>query len=63
LSAFRQEIKAAAADIEANEKETFATHKTVLEMYGFILHWFLLTMEEKSSASGKMKVDRINLCA
>ncbi|KAI8577831.1 hypothetical protein K450DRAFT_250238 [Umbelopsis ramanniana AG] len=56
LSAFRQEIKATSADIEANEKETFATHKTVLEMYGFILHWFLLTMEEKSSStSGKMK--------
>lgn len=56
LSAFRHEVKATADDIEANEKETFATHKTVLEMYGFIVHWYLITIEDKaSSMAGKSK--------
>jgi non-SMC mitotic condensation complex subunit 1, N-term len=57
LSAFRHEVKATADDIEANEKESFATHKTVLEMYGFIVHWYLITIEDKaSSMAGKSKV-------
>ncbi|KAJ2958011.1 hypothetical protein NQZ79_g6363 [Umbelopsis isabellina] len=56
LSAFRHEVKATADDIEANEKETFATHKTTLEMYGFIVHWYLITIEDKaSSMAGKSK--------
>ncbi|KAI8881379.1 hypothetical protein K501DRAFT_274650 [Backusella circina FSU 941] len=46
LSAFKKEIKSTAEDIKDNEKETFHHHKNFLELYGFIIHWFLLLIED-----------------
>lgn len=57
--AFRSEIKAAAEDLENNEKDTFAGHRHYLELYGFLLHWTLLVAEEKTtSVTSKSKVSR-----
>ncbi|KAI8976821.1 non-SMC mitotic condensation complex subunit 1 [Pilobolus umbonatus] len=46
LAAFRVEIKTTYNDLEKNTKETYNTHKQVLEMYGFLVHWFLTVIEE-----------------
>ncbi|GAN09384.1 condensin complex component cnd1 [Mucor ambiguus] len=51
LSAFRVEIKTTADDLENNEKESFNNHRLHLELYGFLVHWFLLLAEEHSTSS------------
>ncbi|KAK4520610.1 uncharacterized protein ATC70_006488 [Mucor velutinosus] len=55
LSAFRVEIKATADDLENNEKETFNNHRLHLELYGFLVHWFLLLAEEHSTSSNMVR--------
>ncbi|KAI9006529.1 condensin complex component cnd1 [Phycomyces nitens] len=63
LSAFRAEVKATSEDLENNEKETFPDHRRFLELYGFLVHWFLLAAEEKTtsistkSKKGKARID------
>ncbi|KAL0080987.1 non-SMC mitotic condensation complex subunit 1-domain-containing protein [Phycomyces blakesleeanus] len=63
LSAFRAEVKATSDGLENNEKETFQEHRRYLELYGFLVHWFLLAAEEKTtnvstkSKKGKARTD------
>ncbi|KIW05550.1 uncharacterized protein PV09_03428 [Verruconis gallopava] len=40
---------AANADLEADEQETIAHHKQLLEVYGFLLQWVLAVVETKAS--------------
>ncbi|KAI7899930.1 non-SMC mitotic condensation complex subunit 1, partial [Cokeromyces recurvatus] len=51
LSAFRVEIKSTSEDLDNNEKETFNNHRYNLELYGFLIHWFLLLAEENATSS------------
>ncbi|OZJ03310.1 hypothetical protein BZG36_02281 [Bifiguratus adelaidae] len=55
LDAFEAEIKATAVDIDANQDDTFLDHRTALEMYGFLVHWFIASAEEKvlSNTTGR----------
>ena len=57
FSAFKSEIRATEDDLKANDKETFASHRQYLELYGFLIHWLLIQIEEASSSmTAKTKV-------
>ena len=44
------ELETTIRDIETGDQKTYMTHKTPLEMYAFLLHWFV-TAAEKVKAS------------
>lgn len=46
LSGLQSELDATLRDIETGDKETYTEHKTPLEMYGFLLHWFVTAVEK-----------------
>ncbi|KIP06713.1 hypothetical protein PHLGIDRAFT_106688 [Phlebiopsis gigantea 11061_1 CR5-6] len=50
-SAFQAQVDATLRDLEEGEQQTYASHKTALEMYAFLLQWFA-TAAEKVKASG-----------
>ncbi|KAI8393588.1 non-SMC mitotic condensation complex subunit 1-domain-containing protein [Radiomyces spectabilis] len=66
LSAFKSEIRTASDDLDNNEKDTFAGHRQHLELYSFLIYWFLTAVEEKSSGTttkskkGKHRSDDAN---
>ncbi|CAO3636786.1 unnamed protein product [Mucor hiemalis] len=51
LSAFRVEVKATKDDLDQNEKDTFLSHRLNLELYGYLIHWFLLLAEDNTTSS------------
>ncbi|KAI8991499.1 non-SMC mitotic condensation complex subunit 1-domain-containing protein [Mycotypha africana] len=51
LSAFRVEVKSTAEDLDNNDKQTFSTHRFNLELYGFLVHWFIMLTEEHTSVA------------
>lgn len=55
VSGFAQEAEAAHQDVEADEQETIPHHRQQLEMYGFLLQWFVQATEnaaaEKSASA------------
>ncbi|KAI8389378.1 condensin complex subunit 1 [Blakeslea trispora] len=62
-SGFQAEIKATSDDLESNEKETFSNHRVQLEMYGFLIHWFLLQAEDNATTSTMMRKSKANQTA
>lgn len=50
-TAFRIEIKTTSDDLENNQKETFSNHRHCLELYGFLLHWFLIAVEKNTTTA------------
>ena len=50
-SAYQAEVEATARDIDSDDQQSFMIHKTPLEMYAFLLHWFV-DAAEKVKASG-----------
>ncbi|EKM51723.1 uncharacterized protein PHACADRAFT_150370 [Phanerochaete carnosa HHB-10118-sp] len=50
-SAFQSQVDATIRDIEAEEQDTYILHKTALEMYAFLLQWFV-TAAEKVKVTG-----------
>ena len=40
------ELEATIRDIETGDQKTYMTHKTPLEMYAFLLHWFVTAAEK-----------------
>lgn len=51
LSALRVEVKATKDDLDQNEKDTFLNHRLNLELYGYLIHWFLLLAEDNTTSS------------
>ncbi|KAF8761119.1 Condensin complex subunit [Rhizoctonia solani] len=47
LSGFQAEANAASGDIDADDHESFSHHRTTLEMYAFLLHWFCVTADKQ----------------
>ncbi|KAI9263006.1 non-SMC mitotic condensation complex subunit 1-domain-containing protein [Helicostylum pulchrum] len=63
LSAYRVEIKSVNEDIEQNEKDTFNNHRLYLELYSYLVHWFLMLAEDTVQApknSRKSKATNFN---
>jgi condensin complex subunit 1 len=62
LSGFQAEAEAASRDIDADDHDMFSQHRTALEMYAFLLHWFCVTADkfapkdEENGAASKPKV-------
>lgn len=62
LSGFHAEAEAASRDIDADDHDMFSQHRTMLEMYAFLLHWFCVTADkfspkdEDAPAAAKPKV-------
>ncbi|RUS34016.1 hypothetical protein BC938DRAFT_482818, partial [Jimgerdemannia flammicorona] len=50
LSGFQAELKATSDDIDGDETDSFPQHRLALEMYGFVLQWFVNIAEEKSTS-------------
>ena len=49
------ELEATIRDIETGDQRTFMAHKTPLEMYAFLLHWFVTAAERvKASDDGEV---------
>lgn len=46
LSGLQSELDATLRDIELGDQETYAAHKSPLEMYVFLLHWFVTAAEK-----------------
>ncbi|OBZ84409.1 Condensin complex subunit 1 [Choanephora cucurbitarum] len=59
-SGFQAEIKATADDVENNEKESFSNHRLHLEMYSFLIYWFLLQAEDNATTSTMMRKSKTN---
>ncbi|KAI9271447.1 non-SMC mitotic condensation complex subunit 1 [Sporodiniella umbellata] len=55
LSAFRIEIKSTSDDLEKDERESFSNHRHYLELYGYLIHWFLNSAEENATISKTAK--------
>jgi condensin complex subunit 1 len=49
VSALSAEADLAHADIEADEQESIAQHKQLLEIYGFLLQWTVAVVETKAT--------------
>lgn len=62
LSGFQAEAEATARDVESDDNEMFAQHRTALEMYAFLMHWFSVAADkfspkdEDGAAAAKPKV-------
>ncbi|KAI0354000.1 hypothetical protein OH77DRAFT_570986 [Trametes cingulata] len=50
-SAYHAQIEATVRDIDEEDQQTFMAHKMPLEMYAFLLHWFV-SAAEKVKTSG-----------
>jgi condensin complex subunit 1 len=46
LSGLQSELDATLRDIDTGDQETYAAHKTPLEMFAFLLHWFVTAAEK-----------------
>ncbi|CAE6532324.1 unnamed protein product [Rhizoctonia solani] len=60
LSGFQAEANSASNDIDADDNESFSHHRSTLEMYAFLLHWFCATADkqpkdEEGGAAAKPK--------
>ncbi|KAG9093663.1 Condensin complex subunit [Ceratobasidium sp. 370] len=61
LSGFQAETEATSRDLEADDNDSFPQHRTALEMYAFLLHWFSVTADkplpkdEEAAAAAKPK--------
>ncbi|KAG8732139.1 Condensin complex subunit, partial [Ceratobasidium sp. 414] len=61
LSGFQAEAEATSRDLEADDNDSFPQHRTALEMYAFLLHWFSVTADkappkpEEGAAAAKPK--------
>ncbi|EUC53540.1 condensin complex subunit 1 [Rhizoctonia solani AG-3 Rhs1AP] len=47
LSGFQAEANSASNDVDADDNESFSHHRTALEMYAFLLHWFCATADKQ----------------
>ncbi|OCH87806.1 hypothetical protein OBBRIDRAFT_889536 [Obba rivulosa] len=54
-SAFQAQVDSTVRDIEQEDQQTVATHKAPLEMYAFLMNWFV-SAAEKVKASGQDEV-------
>ncbi|KAG8987690.1 Condensin complex subunit [Tulasnella sp. JGI-2019a] len=52
-SGLQGEIDATTRDIDAGEQESFATHRQTLDVYAFLIHWFVLSADKASSKSSE----------
>ncbi|KAG8711565.1 Condensin complex subunit [Ceratobasidium sp. 423] len=60
LSGFQAEANSASNDVDADDNESFSHHRSTLEMYAFLLHWFCVTTDkhpkdEDAGAAAKPK--------
>ena len=46
LSGLQSELDATLRDVETGDQETYAAHKSPLERYAFLLHWFVTAVEK-----------------
>ncbi|CAE6447473.1 unnamed protein product [Rhizoctonia solani] len=49
LSGLQSETNSTSNDIDADDLESFSHHRTTLEMYAFLLHWFCVTADKQGS--------------
>lgn len=47
------ELEATMRDIETGDPKTYMAHKTPLEMYAFLLHWFVTAAEKVKASDDK----------
>jgi condensin complex subunit 1 len=45
-SGLQSELEATLRDIDTGDQETYMAHKTPLEMYAFLMHWFVIAVEK-----------------
>ncbi|KAG8720872.1 hypothetical protein FRC09_008839, partial [Ceratobasidium sp. 395] len=49
LSGSQAEAEATSRDLDADDNDSFSQHRTALEMYSFLLHWFSVTADKMPS--------------
>jgi condensin complex subunit 1 len=59
-TAFRVEVKSTSEDLDNNEKDTFNNHRLYLELYGFLIHWFLFLAEDNATSSAMVRKSKSN---
>ncbi|KAG8973254.1 Condensin complex subunit [Tulasnella sp. 425] len=47
------EIDAAQRDIDADDHDSFPTHRQILDVYAFLIHWFAMTADKAGSKSSE----------
>ncbi|GBC07485.1 hypothetical protein RclHR1_00750019 [Rhizophagus clarus] len=50
LSGFKSECADTSDSLDVDDESTYSEHRTVLEMYGFILYWFIISAEDKAAS-------------
>ncbi|KAG8878535.1 Condensin complex subunit [Tulasnella sp. 332] len=61
-SGLQGEIDATSRDIDADEQESFATHRKTLDVYAFLVHWFVLSADKASSKSSEEAPAKPKVC-
>lgn len=51
-SGFQAQVEATHRDLETEDQQTIAAHKKALEMYGFLLNWFVGAAEKVKASGG-----------
>lgn len=51
-SGLQSELEATLRDIDTGDQETYMVHKTPLEMYAFLMHWFVIAVEKVKVREG-----------
>ncbi|KAG8959169.1 hypothetical protein FRC00_001869 [Tulasnella sp. 408] len=47
------EIEAAQRDIDADDHDSFPTHRQILDVYAFLIHWFVMAADKAGSKSSE----------
>ncbi|KAG8948741.1 Condensin complex subunit [Tulasnella sp. 424] len=53
LERLQAEIDAAQRDIDADDHDSFPTHRQILDVYAFLIHWFAMTADKAGSKSSE----------
>lgn len=47
---FKSECADTSDSLDVDDESTYSEHRAVLEMYGFILYWFIISAEDKAAS-------------
>ena len=56
-SGFAAQVDATVRDVEQEDQQTFMAHKTPLEMYAFLLQWFVSAAEKVKAPIGEEELE------
>ncbi|KAG8971035.1 hypothetical protein FRB90_010609, partial [Tulasnella sp. 427] len=53
MSGLQAEIEASQRDIDADDHDSFPTHRQILDVYAFLIHWFVMAADKAGSKSSE----------